>query len=385
MTPYSVNQIIVPDHGYEITAASKIFLQDRDVDPLSVVSRLWCGWLIRDRFGYLNQYSPYRLSPDSDPIPTVSTSPLVFSDILDTKISEIIANYNKIAVSWSGGVDSTAVVVALLRNLPESEYDRITVVCSQSSLEEAPRFYELLTKLGINVNVSSPVAVTLGTIDCDVVLSGWCADQLFGSDMLARDASLYHKPWLDALKATFDSDTSPLRLTENSFDILAEVYDGYARHLGLDISEWCEFAWMFNFGVKFSYIQNAMSLTLHGTSNAGKAVNVFDAPDFQTYAVTNRDQIKANNGYDDPTYYKLPLKQYIHEYTNDDEYFTRKGKRNSWMYTKTRLSDVKVLTEAGIKTFKFAPEDNVEYGFRLLSYAVGDSFRKVNTQADTQD
>lgn len=369
--------IVVPSHEFKFKAGNKIFLQERDLDPLSVVSRLWCGWLIRDRFGILNKYSPYRMIDEVDTLPSISDTPLVFSDILDEKISSIISERERIAVSWSGGVDSTAVVVALLKNLPETEWNRITVVCSPSSLEEAPRFYNLLLKSGINVNVSKPLVDAIANVECDAVLSGWCADQLFGSDILARDASLYHKPWLDALKITFDSDFSPVRLTEKSFDVLGEIYSDYAKQLGLDISEWCEFSWLFNFGIKFSYIQNAMSFTLHGTQNEGKAVNVFDDFKFQSYAVNNIDQIKTNNGYDDPVYYKLPLKQYIHEYTNDDEYFTRKGKRNSWMYTKTRINNIKVLTDVGYKTFKYDKDaEELNYGVRQLSYGVGDSFRK---------
>lgn len=367
--------IVVPKHDLKFDAGYKVMLQHRDVDPLSVMSRFWCGWLIRDRFGILNAYSPYRMVDDVDAVPAPSATPLVFSDILDAKITEILNSHERLAVSWSGGVDSSAVVVGVLKNLQPSEYDRLTVVCSNSSIEEAPRLYEFFTNLGVNVRVESPVAKVLGEVECDAVLSGWCADQLFGSDVLAIDASLYHKPWIDAIKVLFDSDASTVRLTEKSFDTLYDVYTDYSNRLGIPVSEWCEFAWLFNFGVKFSFIQNAMAFNLHGTPNEGKAVNVFDAPGFQQYAVTYADQIKAHNGYNDPRVYKLPLKQYIQEFTNDSDYFQRKGKRNSWMFTKTILTDVKVLTDAGVKTFSYKPSA-INYGFFRLAQGVGNSFRK---------
>ena len=368
------DNIIVPSHEFKFIAGNKIFLQQNDLDPLSIMSKLWCGWLLADRFGILNKYSPYRIADRKDVFPTASKTPIVFSDILDNKICEIVSKYEKIVVSWSGGVDSTAVVVGLLKNIPQHQYNRITVVCATPSIEEAPRFYQMLLDQKIKVIVTNNIIHDLSNVNCDCILSGWCADQLFGSDILAADKSCYNKKWLDGLKITFDQ--SPFRLSESSFDILGEVYSNYINQLGIEIEQWCEFAWLFNFAIKFSYIEKAMALTIHGTKNEGKGVNVFDDFAFQTYAVTHYSQIRTNNGYDDPLYYKLPLKQYIHEYTNDQDYLIRKGKRNSWAYTKSRLESVKVLTDKGTKTFTIDQDKMSQCGFYNLSYKVGDSFRK---------
>lgn len=43
----------------------------------------------------------------------------------------------KISVNWSGGIDSTSALVALLQTVPK---DRLVVVCDQASVNEFPEF-----------------------------------------------------------------------------------------------------------------------------------------------------------------------------------------------------------------------------------------------------
>ena len=67
-------------------------------------------------------------------------------DLLDTRALEIYneaKNTNKkIAVMWSGGIDSTAVLTAFLKNIPIVDQNIITVVCDTNSILENIEFYK---------------------------------------------------------------------------------------------------------------------------------------------------------------------------------------------------------------------------------------------------
>lgn len=70
---------------------------------------------------------------------------LTWSDIADSLAVELIArakkNNKKIMLSWSGGVDSTVILIALLKHLDHRDRDLLTVSLTRSSIIEASQIY----------------------------------------------------------------------------------------------------------------------------------------------------------------------------------------------------------------------------------------------------
>lgn len=356
-----------------LISARRIYLTEKDNDALSIVCKLFFGWAVRDRFGILNVHSPFEWTTKNDPILAVPSERLVLSEIVDVRAHAILSEHanGDVVVSWSGGVDSTAVICALLKNgLPTN---RLHVVCAESSPEEYPWFYRHLIDRGVRVTVTDKLVITLNELECSVIVNGWCADQLFGSNIHLRDLSLYNAPWVDALRSMFEQ--SRINLSARSYEYLEAVYTDYAKRLGFPIEQWCEFAWLFNFGVKWTYVQHDQNLALAGGKNAGKAVAFFDTQDFQRYSMQRFDRLRERNVNKLNRFYKRQLKQYIYEYTNDSEYFNHKGKRNSWAMVGEDLNQVAVFTESGVRLFRVKGETNGEH-FGQLQRQVGDMFRK---------
>lgn len=355
-------------------------LDSSDLDPLSLVTGVFRGHFLRDRFNILNRYSPFSVSEEADVIPTAFDEPYVFTDLMDERAKQLLADNETIVVSWSGGVDSTGVIVALLRNLPESERDRIKVICTESSVNEAPNFYKMMLDLGVNVTVTTNLFDALGEESCDVVLSGWCADQLFGSDIHLKNLDLYNKPWIDAL----DWHINRVRgvcLSNRSKTILLDIYTDYATRLGVNVEQWCEFAWMFNFGVKYTFVKEHARLVLGGSQNQDKICPFFDTFEFQRYSVTRFPSLRVTNMYEHRQDYKLPLKQYIFEFSGDQDYLNNKGKMNSWMSQQGRScytnGVLPIVTDEGMKFFT-NKNDSEEFDIRYsqLITKVGAMFRK---------
>lgn len=360
-------------HNEVIYSADRIFISKQDLDPLSLLTGLFCGWVVRDRFGFLNQYSLYRFTEQVDEIPRPLDNGMTFAEIMDGVAKEMLAKHNRIAVSWSGGIDSTALICALLKN--KTDKNTLTVFCSDSALGEYPAFYRLLQNKGVSVTVTQGLIEDLGETDVDCITSGWCADQLFGSDIHLKDTSLYNLTLIDGLRGIWKKAHPGIKLSDHSFTILEGIIKDYGRHVGVEVEQFCEFAWLFNFGCKMSYIREKMRMSFVGTPNADKCENFFDHELFQRWSVGNFTNIRHHNGYENPTYFKLPLKQYILEYTNDDDYFKNKGKRNSWNLIGRKLKTVNVVTDNGVKVFR-ATNLNCDNCYHKLSRSVGDTFRK---------
>lgn len=336
------------------------------VNVLSVLNALFCGWHIRDRFGILNKHSELDWSAAKDELPEVGSETIIMTDLMDEKATEILQTYPEgdIVVSWSGGVDSTSVVCALLKNgLP---FNRLHVICATSSLDEYPFFYRYLTENNVRVTVTESLVQTLRNADCAVIVNGWGADQLFGSNIHTRNLELYHKPWNDALKVALDNVNIPIK--DRSYDYLVDVLDDYGKQLGFEINEWCEFAWLYNFGLKLSYIVQEQRLALAGSKNQEKVIAFFDSPKFQQFAIQHFDTLKIRNVYKQNRFYKRELKQYIYSYTNDSDYFNRKGKQNSWAMVGEDLNQVAVLTDDGIRMWRVKNETNGDHFSELSKY-----------------
>jgi len=318
-------------------------------DPLSIMNRLFCGWVVLDRFGFLNHYLPFRTAELKDEIPKADNK-LSLSEICDAKAREIISLGVPITVSWSGGVDSTAVVSALLKNGIDKSL--LTVLHAPSSRVEYPWMYKHLRDIGIRLIETDAVSEAYDHVTDGVIVSGWCADQLFGSNIHLRNLDLYNLPWLDGVRqAMLDRN---IHLSEKSFDVIEEVWSAYADYVGVKVEEFCEFAWLYNFGVKWSYVSQDSKLAATKQETRERVINFFEDIRFQRWSVAHFDELREANVNRITKYYKRPLKQYIYEYTNDPDYLLRKGKVNSWALIKDNVDykTVSVLDTDGYHVFR---------------------------------
>lgn len=335
----------------KVIAARSFRLGASDMDAFSVINKILWHVAVRDRFNILNRLSPINWTDRADEIPKPYDESVALGSIMDEHMAEILDKYaeGNIVIAWSGGVDSTALVCAYLRS--EADISRLIIVCTADSIEEYPLFYERMKSLGINVRVVDEVTDELSDIDCAVILTGCCADKLFGSDVNQRNLSLYNEPWVEALR-TYARETTKKPLSERSLEIIEQVYTDYAAKLGLKIEQWCEFLWLVDFGCKWTYVQNEMNLSLAGSKNYGKAVAFYEDMKFQRWAMSWFPNLRKRNPYANPLYFKKQLKQYILNYTGDVKYFRTKGKMATRFLESTDLDHVSVLTEDGVKIFK---------------------------------
>ena len=361
----------------KLIAARRIPIKDCcDRDVLSLTNRLFCGWTIRDRFNILNKTSNWNFDTSfADKLPVALNDSISLTDLVDQRAVDLIeqAGDQNIAVSWSGGVDSTLVICALLKNgFPKQQ---LRILCTKPSISEYTQFYRWMVDQKIDIQIHEPLIPHLANVDCRFVVSGWCADQLFGSNIHLKTMKLYHKPWFDSLLAAF-SQLQEINLSPKGKQLMEESWLNYAKHLGVQLEQWCDFAWLYNFGVKWSYVSNEPRLALAGTPNELKAVPFFDTYDFQCWSIRNWPTLKQRNVYKDKQYYKQELKQYIYDYTKDADYLYHKGKHNSWALVGEDLSSINVLTDQGVRIYTATNRQIQQYQYNYIGWKVGDLYRK---------
>ena len=208
-------------------------------DALSVYAGKIGFPFLRDRFGYLNKYSPYNIYSHNTKFPK-SNNTTEFSELMDKRAIDIISIAKKndlpLYVFYSGGVDSTAMLVALMK-VCES-YENIQVIHTCYAYEENPEFTKLLQSFGISMRMVSPgLELEQAQTEClknGFVLTGWCADQLFGSIIHKDYQYLFYDDWKKWLN-------------EKRYDTAIQQLEESFSFYGLPIKTFGEFAWFMNF------------------------------------------------------------------------------------------------------------------------------------------
>lgn len=136
---------------------------------------------------------------------------LSLSDLLDRRACEIgqIAQSQdkKIVVMWSGGIDSTAVLAALIRNLSPHDRSRITVCTSLAAVDENAFFYHTQIQDRLSMLHWYDLKLSDEFFNRNILLHGDPGDCIFGPSV-SKYRSLwpdqqYLKPWKDNLPTLY--------------------------------------------------------------------------------------------------------------------------------------------------------------------------------------
>lgn len=304
------------------------------------------------------------------------------SDLMAQRASELLATAKercvRLVVLWSGGIDSTAVVVAFLsvmRDAP-AERRRLHVRFAPRSVAENPRFYhEVLVPAaaadggdGGDGGDSPAGAITLEQIEGHVrdafdqgsepmVVSGDPADMLFCTFKIAaaftsltlsneRMGEIVNPMWMNLEEAW--QRVLPAALHARGLLLNPDDADDHTNYVAC-AHEWCEwiaphvalapipivttfdFFWWVTYSCKYQF---DMLRVLRNRETAAEIRNVY-ASFFPFFAHASFDQWSFHNhtnkmgSYKVWASYKMPLKRYIAEYFVDHEYFASKTKLSS--------------------------------------------------------
>lgn len=343
-----------------------------DTDILSVTNYLFGGTVIRDRFNILNNLSNFQFALDrADPIPTASKK--TFEEISDETASHLIQSSNggKIGVLWSGGVDSTCVVSALIRNeVPKSQLE---VIGTDEAIKESRYFFDFLKKNGYSVSITDNLPKTIGNLkDCAYLVSGAGGDQLCMHVIHRCDYSLYNLPWMEGVRGLCEFVNLPL--SDRSLQYFEEIWKHYAKMFEVELRYFCEFVWVYNFAIRFDFVRDREWLMIADRENAKKYQPFFMGFDFQEWAVANSDKIKDYHQVLDRYHYKMPFKEYTYSVVKNRECFEL-GKHVSRPFPYEKITEIVLNTTEGVKIFR--TPDNKYY--EQAAQKIANLYRKVRS------
>eukprot|EP00439_Symbiodinium_sp_Y106_P046207 s408_g5.t2 len=333
-----------------------------------------------DRTGLLNKDCSLRLTvlepmPDKDPS---FCTPL--GAVMDGRAKELIeraqAQRCKLEVLWSGGwkvewhpacahggIDSTSLLVALLRTLcpdwrpwkpksfPQGDprfhaFPGIVVRCSADSIAEYPWFHEnvLLPLHEAGAIAMEPMAdaeevsMLWEAPSSRITVTGECGDQIFGSQLLEAafvesELRALHEHGLDAaweetvLHALLDMGIVRLDCKERWL----HWFRPFVERCPLPVCSAFDLLWWLNVSCKWQTVclrlfQRRPQLR---SSDLERLAHFFQTEEFQQWSFVPENHAAKMKDHKKWSTYKQPLKDYILEFTQDREYCDSKLKVGS--------------------------------------------------------
>lgn len=248
------------------------------------------------------------------------TTPKALTDICDERAAQIyktaVDSGKKIYLYWSGGIDSTAALVALLKQGVSKE---LVLVMNSASIAEYPEFYSKYVdgKLAVNMveyrrGDEIPIPVQHYLSD-GIVCTGELGDQMFGAGRYVdtSNTSLLLTSWKDKYGHNKEADK----------------YEAFAATCPVPINNLKEFWWWINYTVKYTNVAFRMLLTSYKFQLEKDVFHFFHTTDFNDWAVSTPMEERFYGT--DLRKYKQPLKDYIYEFTKDSNYKINKIKEGS--------------------------------------------------------
>jgi hypothetical protein len=241
-------------------------------------------------------------------------------------------------VWWSGGIDSTGLLIAMLRTSTIDRMKALKIGLNQRSIDEYPDFYSNVVKklptIWVSHNDGREIDLT------SLHISGEIGDQLFGSDMIracfgnggrnfiGREffADNLRNPWRDTMSPFVQAHIDHNGWPAEFHGQLMDVYEQLCAAAPIEINSVFDFWWWSNFNLKYTHVANRIQLGTTQTATAVKRIKAFyDTDYFQKWSVANHDQ-KIEDTWKS---YKKPLKQFIFDWNKDKEWFKNKTKVES--------------------------------------------------------
>ena len=283
--------------------------------------------------------------------PNLVEIPDRLSDLLDQRAIEIndIANQQgkRIAIMWSGGIDSTAVLSSFIKNLSSQDLEKITIVLTLASIKENVNFYrEYISNKHPCISFFD-LDVTDEFLDKYILLHGDPGDCIFGpsvgmyASLLATNNHL--DPWKDNIKFLGDSiETYFCSARQQWYNDITGFGPWYAKQVsnnllevqppGIDsIADW----WWWNyFNLKWEFSiwrpffktrkNHQLPISIANIESYVKT-SYFNTDKFQLWSYSNRKTHIGNTR----LHHKMEAKKYIMELDNNPNYFNNKTKVDS--------------------------------------------------------
>jgi hypothetical protein len=341
----SINQIYLDDPRlqYQWTRANS-----KDLEQLKFFSR-WCQKNITASIGLMPRHGVNNLPFKNNFIDMIdATMPCYdpkfknsWEEVTDQRAIEIetmLLNQKKnLIVFWSGGIDSTCILVAILKNFSKSSLELVSVACTSESVFENPVFYENHIVQNFKmVDANDPAVLSSKEF---IFIDGYGADTLSMSMspsldvcMAVRHSDLLSSPWRTKPDQLIDYLS---RLTNSkSFAMwYYEINKQNIESISVPIETYFDFMWWIGFNYDYytwvihNWFFKLQHLNLSWDHCKKTFIGWFRTNSYQLWALNNNGPgVKHGHGLGS---LKHHAKKYIYDYDKNEFFYKYKTKINS--------------------------------------------------------
>lgn len=270
----------------------------------------------------------------------VPTNAVSLDDAMAARVFELASLGEKINVFWSGGIDSTAIVTAFLKNLDDCS--QLRVLYSPWSYYEHPEYFDILKKIPQVELIDQS-----GEIYFDLQLDGIFVSGNSGDEIHASiDSSFLEKYGYDALNRPWKDFFVSCNNDPGFIDFCEEHF----KFSGFDIKTVLETRWWFYTSCKINSIlrEYTIPLLLSNKTFEIRSSNIygfFDCDQYENFIYWNIESIMRNADYSS---WKQILKDYCYSFDKLAEWRQHKTKfhsnqLNDYTRKKTVLNDKRYI------------------------------------------
>lgn len=290
-----------------------------------------------------------------------------YEQICDERVESLLRLQDKIkkpiCILYSGGIDSTVVVVSFLKRLSAPELqERVKLYLNPSSIHENPLFYKDHIR-GVFRLESSEKSLSL--LDGNnIIVSAEFNDQLFGN---YQTQGLILEYGAGASKAPYSREglyglLKSFKLSPDALTYWVDNLDSAVRsQTTADVRTMVNFLWWFNFIYKWqsTYFSFILRMPPHEYPKVSDQFlsdhlqHFFQTDDFQRWSICNPD-LKIKNTW---ASYKWTAKDLIYNYNKDAHYRDHKLKAPSLNYIVNQRVTAEALTDDFQFLFQFDPKN----------------------------
>ena len=281
--------------------------------------------------------TPWDLAPTICPMPILShTSESRFEVVLDS-ITDRLCSYVQATgktpyVSWSGGIDSTSIMVSLLRVASADFLKKLVVLHNQRSIQENTFFYYrfIAGKITTVDFDQTPFDITADNYDKIVILDGDAGNQVMGSPLINSLMQQGNQYLLDQDWCTVkDYNKIIPGATEFQFDIIRDS----VPLAPVQIRTVFDLLWWIAYNFRIDdvllrkmpvYIQNLTSEQSREFWNSG-IFRHYAQPEMQQWSLTSLDRRRKSLD----IMLKYIPKKYIYDFDHNDVWYAHKTEQGS--------------------------------------------------------
>lgn len=326
--------------NHQLICAYRVYYPDSYINPFGYIHKLFFqGMMARDRFNLVTKYSGlnYVLKDDYDSLVNFDYS-LTFDDLVEKRVEYILDKArieNKvIVVLWSGGIDSTFVLVNLLAR--KSSNQKLELVYNDTSIKDCdPDILRFIKKSDIKMHYSSHHVIvdlieTVYQPNEYICVTGVCSDQVCILGKLLDRRDLLPMPWEDAVEIFIDDYLhSRPYFTRHNFS--KDIIKAKLEKFPIPIKTWAQFGMFWNNNVKSNKVPYDLSMLAKTDYYRENEIAFFNTVDYLNWGLVNLLPRLGNTHLDrDNTEYKAHLKDSVVRITGIESFRYMLKTRSHW-------------------------------------------------------